>query len=234
MPAYRYFLPSSFSIGEMISLKNEEFHHLKNVFRHHCGEVVELINGKGDLAQGKIEAFHKNHADLKILSSHHFPPLTPSITIAQAMIRFSSLELILQKGTELGMNEIWLFPGEKSNEKKPFSKEKSERIERILIASLKQCGGLHLPKVTFFPSLNSLKWNQQAFFGHFEDSCPFKSVLKEVAPTLFFVGPESGWSSKEIAFLRTKEAQPVSLNPYILRAETAPLCALSILRCFFQ
>lgn len=230
MPHDRFYRNASFHEGMELTLDKEEAHHLK-VMRLKPGETIELINGKGDLAKATL----LNHT-LRIDSVVHEPEAPFQIILAQSIPRFSRLDAILEKGTELGMTALWLFPGEKS-EKTVFSTHQKERMEKILIAALKQCGRLYLPQLEIFPSIQ--KWTSlpyPTFFGELNEKAPsFSSLWKKSPPekgAIFVIGPESGLTEAEEQHLKSLHAQGVTLHKNILRTDTAPLAALVLMNDF--
>lgn len=235
MPVERYFIEKSFSLNESCELSDQEFHHLIHVMRNKVGERIELVNGKGELAQGTLQVIHKKHASISVEEIYKAPSPTFQIILAQALPRANRLDFILEKGTELGMTELWLFPG-KHGERKELTSHQIERMQTITIAAMKQCGRLFLPKILAKPSLE--KWEHfppHAFFGDLSPEAPlFKEKLSQSlaqAEITFFVGPESGFNEEEIQLLK-KHAEGVKLHPYTLRTETAALCALSLISAY--
>lgn len=220
----RFFYQGFLQVGNPIVLSSEEEKHLR-VMRIREGEIIEIINGKGILAKGVIQG-----KGIEILSLHEAPPSPLQVIIAQAIPKANRLDLIVEKGTELGMQELWLFPGDLS-EKKELSQTLLHRLETIAIAATKQCGRLFIPKIVIKAPLN--EWENlvlPAYFGDTAGSAPpfIQSWHKEKA-MLFFVGPEKGFSKKEETHLRHLGAQGVKIHPYILRTDTAAIAFLSII-----
>ncbi len=231
MPHERFFIEEPLIAGETVSLQDGEFHHLCHVMRARIGEHVELVNGKNQLAQASLSHIARHHADLAISTVYTEPKVKPRIVLAQATPRFNRLEYILEKATELDVTAIWLFPGMLS-EKEKFSENQHKRMAQMKIAAMKQCGRLDLPEIVFKPPL--LEWKPlegQALFG---DTAPDAPALWEVAdlrpPLTFFVGPEKGFDPKEEVFLKQSlSARGVKLHSNVLRVDTAPLVALSLI-----
>jgi 16S rRNA (uracil1498-N3)-methyltransferase len=233
MPAERYFLNETLNTHDKKILRGTEFHHLVHVMRTRKGEEVELINGRGALAHATTQDLFKDHASLIINQIDTTVPRPIQVILAQALPKINRLDFILEKGTELGVDEFWLFPGQLSV-KKDISPNQVERFNSLIIAAMKQCGRLFLPKIVIKPELG--KWpaiEGTAFFGDVEkEALPFAHQWKQTAinsPILFFVGPESGFTEKEVQILRDKNVKGVKLHQYILRTETAPLMALSLI-----
>ena len=234
MPAERYFLATPFEEDASVSLEEKEAHHLIRVMRAQPGEAVELVNGLGQLAQATVVECHKKRADLRIDKVVEKPKPAFRLILAQAIPRTSRLEMIVEKGTELGMSELWLFLGQRS-ERKQFGDKQADRVKAIMIAAMKQCGRLDLPELKLMPALE--KWDSlslPAFYGDVMPDAPtFSSAWQQTPPKegcLFFVGPESGFTESETTKMQQMEARGVKLHDNILRTDTAPIVALSLIQ----
>jgi 16S rRNA (uracil1498-N3)-methyltransferase len=234
MPAERYFLDEELTSHTKKILKGTEFHHLIHVMRTRKGENIELVNGRGALAQAILQEIAKEHATLLIHQVDYTPTLSTHLILAQAFPKPDRLAFILEKGTELGVDEFWLFPGQLSA-KKDFFPNQQERSRALTIAAMKQCGRLTLPSIIIKPALD--KWGTlkgEAFFGDVDEKAPlFSAAWKKTSPhtfTTFLTGPESGWSQEEVSLLKAKGAQSVKLHQHILRTDTASIAALSLIQ----
>lgn len=229
MPHERFFIDTPFEIGDRLSLEGTEFHHLAHVTRARPGDWVELVNGKGQLAQASLCQVTKEHAELSVHEITTSPITLPKIILAQAIPRFHRLEYILEKATELGVSEIHLFPSLLS-EKIPSTENQKRRMTQITINAMKQCGRLDLPQIRLLPPL--LKWEPlqgTAFFGDTDPHAPpFSSAFHAVFPCTLIIGPEKGFHPKESLFLKeTLKVLGVQLHPFILRVDTAAIAALA-------
>jgi 16S rRNA (uracil1498-N3)-methyltransferase len=235
MPADRFFIDTPLEPFSRLSLEGEEFHHLHRVMRMQEGEALEVVNGKNQLAKARIERIDKMAAQLSIQEVVFQPVKEPKIILAQALPKLSHLEWILEKGTELGAHAFWLFPGQLS-EKEGLNAKQEERLKKITIAAMKQCGRLDLPPLSFHPPIK--QWNPLPYKILLADPDPTvpylwqlpSSFFREKDPLLICIGPERGFSSQEKEVLKASlGALCVRIHPNTLRAETAPLAALSIL-----
>lgn len=231
MPAERFYIDTPIAPDQTLTLEGEEAHHLIRVMRARTGDRIEVVNGRGVLAEAIVKDPHKKCVDIKIdqILKIENPPLP--VILAQALPKLNRIDTIVEKGTELGMTEIWFFPGDLS-EKKELSPTQEVRFKNIAISAMKQCGCLYLPKIEYKPALD--KWKDlplQLYFGDTDPSAPsFYKILQENLPDkglLFVVGPEKGLSPKENQVLKRLKGKGVSLHPNILRTDTAGLCALS-------
>jgi 16S rRNA (uracil1498-N3)-methyltransferase len=235
MPHHRYYFDAFFQENETIVLANDEFHHLARVLRAKKGECVELVNGRGQIAQATVMELKKHVAELQIhRASEEITQKTPLILV-QALTRMNHLEWTIEKGTELGVSAFWLFPGILS-EKTLLSQTQCARLKHLVISAMKQCGRLDLPAIEIKPPL--LKWTAlpgTLLFGDTVEQAPYLWDLPLIkplpAPIFIFIGPESGFDAKEHVFLQDSlYAKGVRLHSNILRTETAPLVALSLIQ----
>ncbi len=235
MPDNRFYLPEQFSNDKRVVLKGQESHHLSSVMRVKSGDIVELVNGKNALAKGKVISADKAQTTLEILSVEEKHPPSPQIILAQALLRPNRLELVIEKGTELGISSFALFPS-KNSELSSLSENKRKRIYDLAIGALKQCGRLDLPTITFLDKLSELKTLgakhlllADPSLGKQKLNCYISDLGKTKDSILLLIGPEKGWHNDEIAFfIKELNATPVLLHENVLRAETAALCAASL------
>ncbi len=222
----RFFLDSL----DSRELFGDEFHHLKTVMRARIGDTIELLDGKGTMLSATVTSLHTDHATFEVTQKRHEPPPSNSIILAQAFTRPALLDWIVEKGTELGAAEFWLFPGEQS-EKKELTSNQLQRLHTLTISAIKQSGRLYLPKLEIQPPL--AEWKKPAGTLLFGSLAPdAKPLTGATESTIIVIGPEKGFSKNEHTFLeKNLQATGVKLNSNILRAETAALCALSILCC---
>lgn len=233
MPEQRFYSPHDLVVGQQVALSSEEGRHLTKVMRGQVGDRVELVNGKGILAQARVVACAPE-VRVEISKLFQEPPASLEIAIAQAIPRMNRLEYIVEKGTELGMTALLLFPGERS-EKETLSPTQTRRLEALAVAAMKQSGRLYLPEIRLLPSLGSLALQEGdlAFYGDpkpdvllFWEAWPQKLTARRI---LFFVGPEAGFSAREESWLKKQHVRGVSLHQHVLRTDTAPLVALSLI-----
>lgn len=238
MPDNRFYIQiQDFDPDQSLFLEKEEFHHLAHVMRLKTGETVELINGTGSLAEATITSLDKHRASLRITSIEKKEQSSHRLILAQALPRLPRLEYIIEKSVELGVTELWLFPGIFS-EKKDISSAGMERLNHIVLSAIKQCGRLYMPKILLLPPL--LKWTSKetpsnAFFGDTRSTAhPFPNSVPNNS-FLIVIGPEKGLHKKEVLYLETDLCMTgIKLHENILRTDTAAICALSLASSLFK
>ncbi len=225
----RFYLLEEFFTGSTVLIRGNEHHHLTRVVRAEEGDEMELVNGLGSLAKGKIEKIGKEQTSLHILHTQKTIPPKVQVLLGIPFMRPSKLEWVLEKGTELGVDAFYFYPADKSTQES-FSEHQLERMRTITISALKQSKRLYLPHLEILPHLSSLLIKEgEIYFG---DIRPSHSKLdwKCLSNVLFITGPESGFSKEELVLLDGK-GMGSSISSHVLRSETAPIAAASIL-CF--
>ncbi|SCC90906.1 Ribosomal RNA small subunit methyltransferase E [Chlamydiales bacterium SCGC AG-110-M15] len=231
MPVDRYFLDSDFDVEHVYSIEGPEHHHLAHVVRGKEGGVIDLVNGRGYLAHARIQKLGRRNVDVCVEGVDYQEREGFRMILAQAMPRANRLDTILEKVTELGVTEIRLFPGERSEKRK--RSENVDRMRSVLISAMKQSGRLYIPDLVLKGEIG--EWDQlegKGYFGDISEGAPlFEDAWKGDKPkgeAVFVVGPESGFSEREEGLLREKGFVGVKLSDAILRTDTAPIMALSL------
>lgn len=233
MPENRFYFGNPLAEQDLVPLEGNEFHHLIHVMRGKVNDEIEVVNGLGELAHARVAEIGKKQAILHIQKVIHQPLPKFQLILAQAMPRLNRLDFIIEKGTELGMTKLFLFPGIHS-ERKKMTDDQLQRMRQVAIAAMKQCGRLDLPSIEMKLPLKEYKepFDIDAYYGDISPTAPLlmsewqKSPPKEGA--MIFIGPETGFSDEEIEILNKLGAKGVKLHPNILRTDTAALAALAL------
>ena len=167
--------------------------------------------------------------------------LPVSVTVASGFPKGDKLDWLTQKATELGADAIWAFPADWSVVKWDGKKlaKKEDKLAKIALGAAQQSKRNRLPQVKLFEKKKDLLEQLPDFdkiFLAYEESAKagelstLASSLRQSQSgdkLLFIFGPEGGISPQELAEFDKAGAIPVGLGPRIMRAETAPLYALS-------
>jgi 16S rRNA (uracil1498-N3)-methyltransferase len=226
MPHERFYLNASLEKGDTVALADTELHHLAHVSRCRVGDVVDLVNGNGALAEARVESLDKRQATLLIEKVQREDPPARRVILAQAFPRANRLDTILEKCTELGVTEFWLFVGEKSERKEAAL----PRVDAVLISAMKQCGSLYLPKLVQKKGIK--QWGElpcKTYFGAFDAGVKFLPHVVSGEDSMLVIGPESGLTRDEEDVLRKLGAEGVSLSKNVLRTDTAAIAGIAYL-----
>jgi len=229
----RYFVNQENITEELVTITGEDVFHISKVLRGRAGDKIICCNGTGldCLAEiTEIEASKVTARILHFLEDNREPQI--QLVLAQALPKSDKMELIIQKGTEIGVSAFLPFTSERTivqlNDKKEqkrgerwrkIAKEAAEQSHRSIIPEL-------LPAVSFKELLRLV--NQQLSLFAYENertSTLYKALENQKHPTkiLLIIGPEGGFTEKEAADIQASGAISVSLGKRILRTETAGL-----------
>ena len=239
----RRFMVSSRTIRDgYASFDGDVYNHMVRVLRLGTGDAVQLADEKGMVHFGTINQVAKEWVAVKILSScpvAQSDSTAPLITICQALPKGDKIDLILQKGTELGAHDFWLFGGRRSVAKirEDQQKNKLERWNRITAEASRQCGRTDIPEVTWRPSAveasNDTGQELRLILWEGEREHSLKDTLSvggKPSSVIVAIGPEGGFDPLEVRHFSQHGFQPVSLGSRILRTETASIAILSIIQ----
>ena len=214
--------------------------HMFSVMRLKEGDQVTLVFDDGIKRLARVLDVETHQFELlEELADNVELPV--QVTIASGFPKGDKLEFITQKATELGASAIWAFPADWSVAKWDGKKlvKKSEKLEKIAQGAAEQSKRNMIPEVWLFDK-------KAAFLAALADFDTIIVAYEEAAKEgeaaalvqavkgldrgdklLFIFGPEGGLSPDEIASFGQAGAVSAGLGPRILRAETAPLYALT-------
>ena len=206
-------------------LNEEESKHACKVMRLSTGDNVAILNGKGIEFVTKIIEAHPKHCKVEIVSkiTEEVPGTNLHIAIAPTKI-IDRIEWFLEKATEIGVTEITLLLC--SNSERKIVKE--ERLEKILVAAMKQSKRLFLPKLNALVDFNSfLKLHPKGLIAHCYEGEKFSISDKfEKTDCPILIGPEGDFSIVEVEKALKSGYSTITLGKNRLRTETAGLYAV--------
>ncbi len=209
-------------------------HYLCRVLRQRRGDLVLLFCGDGDGYVAKIDNADPRACEVQVGSIAVSEPMPRvRLHLAQAMLKGDRLDFVLQKATELGATDIWLIDTERTEAR--FQGARALRREthwqRILTSAAEQCGRLRVPTLHAPLSLAALLEQRDVRQTLLLDpgAVPIDNALA-LDDTMLLVGPEGGFSDAERAAALARGARAMGLGGLTLRADTAPLAALAIMR----
>jgi len=232
-----FYLPSDgWSSGDEVALPGHLQKHILKVLRLGPGADLQLFNGFGLIADAVLQ---KNGLARVVRLTRQPEPLC-HLTLIQGLPKGDKLELILQKGTELGVNHFVFVQMERSvgQLKSERRDKRMERWQKIIEQAARQAHQYYLPQLSIQDSLTEALKEVQADkkIILWEDS---RNSLERVLPQshpqrmAVVVGPEGGLSSQEVKLAGDKGYDVASLGPRILRTETAGLAIMSILQYLY-
>ncbi|MNF24023.1 Ribosomal RNA small subunit methyltransferase E [compost metagenome] len=222
-----FYNPNINEATETFSFDKEESKHIIKVLRKKDTDILFVTNGEGFLFKTEITLASDNKCTVKIISFEKVAPAKFKLHLAVAPTKMNDrYEWFLEKATEIGIHEITPIICDRS-ERKVVN---LERFDKILLAAMKQCNQLYLPKLNeaiSFKEFIKRKNDGLQLIAHCEetDKKTLKSVLKPNEDVTLLIGPEGDFSEKEIALALENNYIPVSLGNTRLRTETAAVVA---------
>ena len=160
--------------------------------------------------------------------------LESKITLILPFLKEQKMDLILQKGTELGIDEFIFIETERTIVKIENKKEQSklERWSRICKEASEQSMRLDIPSIKIERDKDALENLEGLKFicSTQEKDKTIKNLLKNARNYDKIIGPEGGFSLKEEIYFEKKGFTKVSLGSQIMRVETVPIFLASIIR----
>lgn len=221
--------------NDRLSLE-DDYNHIVNVLRKKEGDTIILFNNNGYNYTFKIIKINKKNIELEFLErTQNFKENFCNITVFQSNIKSDNLELIIQKLTELNVDNLSLFNSEFTNIK--LKEIKIDKLTKVSLEACKQCERSKSINLSFVGDFNKLlnelhKFDMVVFAyeksdKNLKDIFKTKNIKKNVA---IIIGPEGGFSETEKEkLIKLENVCEVSISKNILRAETASIMLSSIL-----
>ena len=236
MTRRRFFAPpSAFNFSKrIVTLTSDEARHLREVLRLKPGDGVSVFDGEGKEFRCAVVQARREFAELELQEEIEAArPESPlKITLAVALLKGEKFDLVVQKGTELGVNEfvplITHYADIKLRDKSDAAKRVA-RWQRIALEAAKQSGRALVPKVGEPKPLGYvLTLSEQCFL--FSERGGHGLTQMDTDEVTAIIGSEGGWSDEELDEARAAGTQLITLGGRILRAETAAITAAVLLQ----
>lgn len=239
---HRFFTTPENITDDKVFLRGTDVAHIRKVLRLKGGDRIQILDGRGNcytvilttVGRDSIESTISLKEDESNCESHL------RICLGQGIVKGTGFDGIVRKSVELGVDKV--VPVNASRCISKLSQEdaakKIDRWSRIAREASKQCGRSKVPDIgsksitvkdfCFVNRESDLK----LIFWEEERSLRIKDLLhkNQLNSVAILIGPEGGFSSKEVEISRKYGFQSVSLGPRLLRTDTAPLAAISILQ----
>jgi 16S rRNA (uracil1498-N3)-methyltransferase len=236
-----YSQPESIN-GSHVTLSLEESHHLTHVLRMRPGDEAFVFDGLGCEYRCSFESVRGDRALLTIQE-----PLTDSVesmlnlTLGQALAKGEKFDFIVQKATELGVRSIVPILADQGDVRlsEQLADKRLERWRRISLEALKQCGRRKLVELNNPRTVESLLEHDDSRRTRLvlafsetggepvpEAACSAGGAQEVIA----LIGPEGGWSARELSVFERAGAKLVTLGRRVLRTETAAIAAITLVQ----
>ena len=230
-----FYLPPP--ITGLLQFSEQESRHCVKVLRLQLGDVLYLTDGKGNLYKGEIRDNNIKGCQVEVVEQiKDYPQLPYKLHIGIAPTKNSErLEWFVEKAVEIGITEITALACEHSE----HISVKTDRIQRLMVAAMKQSLRIDLPIFTPTASFADFIKEKQAVYpqryiaycGDLPQPPPLlQTICQPRQDTLVLIGPEGDFSPQEVQQAMNCGFIPVSLGKFRLRTETAALLACSVVQ----
>lgn len=234
---HRFFVSPQDLAEAEVPLTGEVLHHLAVVLRLAAGDEILLLDGRGALCRCRITELKKKVGQATILERWQETDTAFPIHLLQALPKGDKMDLILQKGTELGVGRFSpLFSRRSVTKLAPArAEQRCQRWQRIVCEAARQSRRPLLPQVMEPCELGDalINCNEGLRLMLWEEgSLPLAEALPTKAPDslALLVGPEGGFTAEEARQAAQAGFQPVHLGSRIMRSETAGFAVAAILQ----
>ncbi len=236
----RFFVPRGSVRARNVTLGPEMAHRLGRVLRLKRGDRIVLSEGGPRDFEAQITGV-SGQALTAIVVAEHEAPTEPgvAITLYQSLIRQNRFDLVLEKGTELGVSRFVPMIAARSQAHGDSNGEpsaaKAERWARLVLEAAEQCGRGRLPQVSApvafgdavrgAAGLKLLPYESARGVGLTEY---LRGLDRRPAEVSLVIGPEGGFEPSEIESAQAVGAVVVTMGPRVLRSETAGIVAAAL------
>jgi 16S rRNA (uracil1498-N3)-methyltransferase len=208
------------------------------VLRLRRGDHVILTEGGRREYEVQITAISANALTATVVGDR-VPPEEPDVhlTLYQSLIRANRFDLVLEKGTEIGVSRFVPLLTARSvvQENGEPASSRSERWQRIIVEAAEQCGRGRLPSITSpqpleealraASGLKIMAWEAERATALVAQ---LRGLSERPRNVSLFIGPEGGFEVREIDLARENGCLPVTLGPRVMRSETAGIVAAAL------
>jgi 16S rRNA (uracil1498-N3)-methyltransferase len=239
---HRFFTIPENITDQKVILRGSDVAHIRKVLRLMKGDRIQVLDGSGNCYTVILTLVGREQIESSIISKEDAinceSPLR--ICLGQGLVKGTGFDGIVRKSVELGIDKIIPVNANRcvSNLSQEDIIKKNDRWRKIATEASKQCGRSKVPdiepkpvSVKEFCFLNQ-KSDMKIIFWEEEQSIQIKGLSYEnrFKRAAILIGPEGGFTSKEVESSKEYGFQSVSLGPRLLRVDTASLAAISILQ----
>lgn len=226
--------PAQLVAGEL-AIGGDEHHYLSRVRRARGGEIVELVDGAGRRGRAEIARITERETIVRVDFVEDIVAEPPVVRALVPLIKGDRMDTCVEKLVEVGVDHVVVWPAARSVVRLDDAGRRDARIahyQAIAQAAARQSGRAAIPAVTWAGSLAAAIAPTPAEHRLVLDPSADRGIA--IAPgalaVTFASGPEGGLATEERVLLAAEGFAPIGLGPRVLRADTAPIAAVAIVR----
>lgn len=245
---HRFYLPEADNQGPELVLSGSEARHALSVLRLRKGASVIVLDGRGHELHCELTEHDRRVARLRVVQRIALDRGPVRITLVQGILKNRTMEIVVQKATELGAEAIVPIQCDRSVSQIEGEDSKARKWSLTAVEAIKQCGQTWLPRIepptgleTYLAQRNPTP-DLVLLASLHEGARHPRPIIEAYAARQggiprsveVWVGPEGDFTPAEIEAVIGRGGHAISLGPLVLRAETAALYCLSVLAYEFQ
>lgn len=214
----------------IFNFEEEEVRHL-NVLRVRGGDIVQVINGNGLIANAEVVSINNKSSMASILRKVLVPVSLHNYHLFVSPLKSNErIEWMVEKACEIGVSSINFLICERTEK----TNLKSERLKKIVVSACKQSKQYYFPTlnlgVDFKVAINQIDSPKKLIAYCDEGTSLMSEVIIKGEDTAIFIGPEGDFTQQEVDLAKANGFSLISLGESRLRTETAAIFAISSLR----
>ncbi len=223
---YFYAPPQHWINQHEVEIFGQEAQHIVKVLRYNIGDTIHIANGEGKIYECEINSVSKQKLTAIIGSfvEEEIPELAKVLALGVIRIR-DRFEFAIEKAVELGATEICIFSADHTER----TKINEDRLNLLIVSAFKQSGRFWLPALVILKSLDEV-YRYYADYDYImahEETSLVNRTGTLANDCVLLVGPEGGFSERELTLNKDNAGEFISLGRNRLRAETAVTAFLS-------
>lgn len=224
--------PAELRSGE-IAIAGDEHHYIAVARRSRPGDTLELVDGTGRQASATILKIAATATTVAVGPVGMSRDALPAIRVLVPLIKGERMDLCLEKLVEVGATEVVVWPAARSVVRLDAKRRADRQLHyaRTIQAAARQCRRATVPAISVVDSLNAaiarLPPDGRVML---DPTAPRTAMPTSLSNIAVASGPEGGLSPNETDALTAAGFAPVGLGPRVLRAETAPVVAVALIR----
>ena len=217
---------------KLITINQIDSKHITKSFRKNMGDLIKITNGNGSICDAEIIEKGRNiKVEIKKIVIYEREKI--SIHVALSPLKNTSrFEWFVEKATELGINQITPIISHYSEKRKV----NTERLERIIISSMKQSNQCYRPILNTIVDYKTfiLSNKEEKIMANLKTNNKLQKKLLETNNLCLLIGPEGGFSDKEIEYSLKNNVKEITLGNNRLRSETAAIYSISAIKAIIS
>jgi 16S rRNA (uracil1498-N3)-methyltransferase len=214
-------------------MEGDAAHHLGRVLRAEAGQMYELSDGQ-TVWLGRVANVARDRVEFALVEELPARRSAVDVTLLLAVVKFDAFEWAIEKATELDVKAIVPLAAARSEKALlTAAAKRAERWKKILVEASQQSRRVSLPSLGVVTgaeqSFAQQKEGLKLLLSERQDAPSLRSVLEvqKSSRAVIAIGPEGGWTDKELESAAQSGFQQVSSGNLILRTETAVIAALA-------